>query len=98
MTGVIQGTHAFKTRRDDGIQILRKYLKTDDGEALAETYAASARLIESKPYMPLEVVQGVLDALAAGDPRARAAKPEDFIDMRFVRELDASGFIDGVYR
>jgi hypothetical protein len=29
---------------------------------------------------------------------ARAAKPEDFADMRFTRELDESGFIDDLYK
>jgi hypothetical protein len=27
-------------------------------------------------------------------PKARAAKPEDFIDARLIRELDKSGFIN----
>ncbi len=29
---------------------------------------------------------------------ARAAKPEDFTEMRFTRELDESGFIDDLYK
>jgi NitT/TauT family transport system substrate-binding protein len=29
VTGLVLGAHAFKTRRDEGIQILRKYLKLD---------------------------------------------------------------------
>jgi hypothetical protein len=40
----------------------------------------------------------VLDMLAKTEPRARMAKAEDFIDMRFVTELDRSGFIDQLYR
>jgi NitT/TauT family transport system substrate-binding protein len=98
VTGLVLGTHAFKTRRDEGIQALRKYLKVDDPEALAETYAMSAGLIESKPYMPIAVVQTVLDMLATSDPRARSARAEEFVDMRFVTELDRSGFIDRLYR
>ena len=31
-------------------------------------------------------------------PKARQAKAEDFIDNRFIRELDESGFIKGLYR
>jgi hypothetical protein len=31
------------------------------------------------------------------DPRARTAKPEDFVDMSFIRELDQSGYIDRLY-
>jgi hypothetical protein len=32
------------------------------------------------------------------DPKAKAAKPEDFVEMRFVKELDESGFIDDLYK
>ena len=31
-------------------------------------------------------------------PPAKAAKPEDFVDMRFIRELDESGFINDLYK
>ncbi|HLN86974.1 MAG TPA: hypothetical protein VK200_10935 [Candidatus Limnocylindrales bacterium] len=31
------------------------------------------------------------------DQRARAAKPADFIDARFVEEFDKSGYIDKLY-
>jgi hypothetical protein len=31
--------------------------------------------------------------LAQTDPKAKAAKPEDFVDMRFVKELDDSGLL-----
>ena len=32
------------------------------------------------------------------DPKAKAAKPEDFVDMRFIKELDKSGYIDRLYK
>ena len=41
-------------------------------------------------------VTGLLQTLEAQSPKAKAAKPEDFIDSRFVRELDQSGFIKSV--
>jgi hypothetical protein len=34
----------------------------------------------------------------AGDPKAKAAKAEDFVDLRFIKELDDSGFIDKLYK
>jgi NitT/TauT family transport system substrate-binding protein len=98
VTGLVLGTHAFKARRDEGTEVLRKYLKLDDPEALAETYARSAGLIDAKPYVPLAAVQNVLDMLARSDPRARRANAADFLDMRFVSELDRGGFIEQLYR
>jgi hypothetical protein len=36
--------------------------------------------------------------LGEKDSKARSAKPEDFADSSFVRELDENGFIDGLYK
>ena len=36
--------------------------------------------------------------MAENDPKAKAAKAEDFVDTRFIRELDDSGFIDDLYK
>ena len=40
-------------------------------------------------------------ALVATVPLAGAsptAKPEDVVDVRFIKELDDSGYIDGLYK
>jgi hypothetical protein len=31
-------------------------------------------------------------------PAAKTADPRDFVDTRFLEELDRSGYIDGLYR
>ena len=36
----------------------------------------------------------LLKTLEKSQPKARAAKPEDFIDARLMRELEKSGFMD----
>jgi hypothetical protein len=46
----------------------------------------------------LEGIQNILEPLAQTDPKAKAAKPEDFVDVRFVKELDESGFVDDLYK
>ena len=38
-----------------------------------------------------------LDDIATKNPDARRSRPEDFVDLRFVRELEASGYIDRLY-
>ena len=40
----------------------------------------------------------VLDELSVKLPAAKTAQPRDFMDTRFVEELDRSGFIDGLYK
>jgi hypothetical protein len=39
-----------------------------------------------------------LDLLAEENPKAKTAKPQDFVDARFIKELDDSGYIDGLYQ
>jgi hypothetical protein len=34
--------------------------------------------------------------LGEKDPKARAIKPGDFVDLRSIKELDQSGFIDAL--
>jgi hypothetical protein len=46
----------------------------------------------------LEGIKNILEPLAGTDPKAKAARPEDFVNMRFVKELDESGFIDDLYK
>ncbi len=98
LTAVVLGTHAFKTRRGEAIPVLGKYFKTDDSEVLAETYAVYSALMHIQPFVAQEGVQMVLDQIAGDNPRAKTAKPDEFFDMRFVRELDESGFIDRLYK
>jgi len=38
-----------------------------------------------------------LDQLALKDLKAKAAKPQDFVDARFVEEFDKNGYIDSLY-
>jgi nucleoid-associated protein YgaU len=40
----------------------------------------------------------ILAELAAREPKAQTAKPEQFVDLSFIKELDASGFIDRLYK
>jgi hypothetical protein len=32
------------------------------------------------------------------DPKAKAAKPEEFADSGFIKDLDQSRYIDGLYK
>ncbi len=98
LTAVVLGTHAFKTRRGEAIPVLGRYLKTDDSEVLAETYAAYSALMHIKPFVAPEGVQMVLDQIAGDNPKAKTAKPQEFFDMRFVRVLDESGVLDRLYK
>jgi hypothetical protein len=46
----------------------------------------------------LEGLKAVLDELAVKMPGAKTANLKDFVDVRFIEELDRSGYIDRLYQ
>jgi NitT/TauT family transport system substrate-binding protein len=99
LKGFVEGIHYMKRHRKESIAILAKYLKTDDADALEEAYEAVIQaLIPEKPYPTLKGIDTILRELGAKDPNARSAKPEQFVDLTFIKELDSSGFIDRLYK
>jgi NitT/TauT family transport system substrate-binding protein len=82
------------TRKDgeSAKTILGKYSETDDPVILEESYRWFRDLWGRPDFrVPVEAVRSVLSVLDA--PGADTAQPEDFIDNRFVDELEQSGFI-----
>ena len=68
------------------------YFRTNDKEVLDETYELSIHNGFNVPPYPAGVAD-LLQDLERTVPKAKGAKPDDFIDDRLVRELDQSGFI-----
>ena len=95
---VVEAIHYAKTNREASLAVMRKYLHIQDRDALEDAYEAFVvKQFPRAPYVPAASVQIIFDLAAARDPRARSADPQGFIDMRFVRELEQSGFIDQLY-
>ncbi|HZR98205.1 MAG TPA: ABC transporter substrate-binding protein [Chloroflexota bacterium] len=73
-------------------QIIGQYSQTDDARLLERTYAAVLPAWDKTLRAPPEVLRMDLDAVAEDQPVARDARPEQFLDSRFVDELERSGF------
>jgi NitT/TauT family transport system substrate-binding protein len=96
----VEAVHRLKTDREGGIRVLAKYMAgIKDKDILEKSYdlAVADNMLPRKQYPTLEGIKTILDSMAPKDPRAAKATPEDFVDMRFVRELDQSGFVDKLY-
>jgi hypothetical protein len=98
MRALVEGVQVYKNQGDFSKRVIAKYIKVSDPEAVEESYRFFSRLVPAKPYPPLDGIKEALAELGEKDPKARAARPEDFADMSFVKELDDSGFIDALYR
>ena len=96
----VEAVHRFKTDRETGTRILAKYLGLKDKEILDRTYegASAENKLPAKQYPTVEGIKTILEPLIKQDPKAKAAKAEDFVDMRFIKELDESGYIDSIYK
>jgi len=95
----VEGIHYYKTHRHESLAVLQKYLKTDDVQAVTEIYEdIGLTLTPEKPYPTVMGIRTILQELAGKEPEAGQARPEDFADLSFVKELDSSGFIDRLYR
>ena len=96
----VEAVHRIKTDRETGMKVLGKYFKgLQDREVMVKTYDLSFSdvVMPRKQYATLEGIKYILDYVAETDARARKAKPEDFVDMRFIKELDDSGYTDSLY-
>jgi ABC-type nitrate/sulfonate/bicarbonate transport system substrate-binding protein len=98
MRALVQGIQVYKTQREFTKKVIAKYIKVNDQDVLEDSYQFFSRLVPAKPYPTIDGIKEALVELSEGDPKARAAAPEEFADMSFVKELDDSGFIDGLYK
>ena len=97
----IEAIQVMKSDRETGIQVLGKYLGSiKDRDILTKTYdgAIPDSKFSRKQYPSIPGLQMALDLLAEENPKAKNAKPEDFVDARFIKELDESSYIDGLYK
>lgn len=94
----VAGIHLWMTDEKRTKAILAKRLKIADPEILDETYKAYKKLTEKKPYPTLKGIAFQIEDAAKTNPKAKGMKPEDFINITLLKELDQSGFIDNLYK
>jgi NitT/TauT family transport system substrate-binding protein len=93
----IEALAVFKNNRDLTMKILRKYTGIEDPAVLASTVDFYAPKFPRAPYPTAAGIRLALEQIAITDPRAKSATPEEFMDTRFVKQLDESGFIKSLY-
>jgi NitT/TauT family transport system substrate-binding protein len=91
---------AYNLNNPKGAQkVLQKYLAIKDDKSVQESYnEIVAKLTLKVPYPTEPGLQLYLDQLKIKNPKAAQAKPSDFTDISFLKELESSGFIDKLYK
>lgn len=99
MRAFVEGIHFYKTRKKDSMDIIAKYMRTNDMEAVGATYDYFAtKIVPKKPYPSIKGTKALLDLAAKDRPEAAEVPPERFVNLTLLKELDESGFIDGLYK
>jgi NitT/TauT family transport system substrate-binding protein len=88
----------YKNNRELAKKVTSKYTGIKDPEILNSTVDFYAPKLASVPYPTVGGIRFVLDQVATRDPRAKNFSPETFMDLRFVKQLEDSGFIQGLNR
>jgi NitT/TauT family transport system substrate-binding protein len=97
----VEAVHRMWMDKEGTIRVLGKYMGSSlDHEVLEKSWenVMSEAFYPKKQYPSLEGLKTVIDEIAERDPRAKSVKPEQFADFTFIKELDQSGFIDGLYK
>jgi NitT/TauT family transport system substrate-binding protein len=94
----IAGIHVWMTDEKKTKEVLAKRLKINDKDVLDETYSAYRKLTEKKPYPTLKGLEFQINDFAQRNAKAKGAKAESFVNLGLMREIDKSGFIDGLYK
>jgi len=94
---VIEGIHFLKTRPRETLKIFQKYFRTDDQEALQDSYDEYITQIQRIPYVDPKAVQTVLQTIGESQPAALKAKPEQFVDHSLLQKIERSGFVEKLY-
>jgi ABC-type nitrate/sulfonate/bicarbonate transport system substrate-binding protein len=98
MRAYVEAIHFYKTHKEDTIKSMRKYSRVEDRKFLDEAWDWHVKFMPAAPYPPVDGYQLVLQDMAEKNPKAAHADVKDYIDSRFVKELDDSGFIKNLSR
>jgi ABC-type nitrate/sulfonate/bicarbonate transport system substrate-binding protein len=94
LKGFVEAIYFVYANKKDAQKVFAKYMRTEDPAVLEDSYVGYIKMIPKKPYPTLKGIQFMLDMLAPTIPEAKNAKPEQFVDLSFLQELEKEGFFD----
>ncbi|HSK29865.1 MAG TPA: ABC transporter substrate-binding protein [Candidatus Limnocylindria bacterium] len=94
LKGFVEAIYFVYANKKEAQQVFAKYMRTNDKEVLEDSYNGYIKWIPKKPYPTLKGIQYMLDLVAPTLPHAKNAKPEQFVDLSFLQELEKEGFFN----
>jgi NitT/TauT family transport system substrate-binding protein len=93
LKGFLEGVYYTASHKDETKKLITKYLKESDPEILEATYQSFIQVTDYSANPNLEGLRNAIEEVGARVPAAKTKRPEDFIDTRFLKELEKEGFL-----
>jgi len=98
LKGWIEGIYLLKAKPDFSLDVLRKYVATQDMEVLNAIYGHYKEKLSTTPIPEVRVAKSMLYLLSRSSPEVPGASAEGFVEPRFIKDLDTSGFFKEMNR
>jgi ABC-type nitrate/sulfonate/bicarbonate transport system substrate-binding protein len=99
MRAYVRGIHRAKTDKAMAFKSIAKYTKIEDAAILQKAYELYVgKVLEKAPYINMTGMRNALSDLAKTVAAARDVKPEQFIETRFLDNLEKSNLLRDLYR
>jgi NitT/TauT family transport system substrate-binding protein len=92
LKGYVESIHYIHHNPEETKAVIAKYLRTADPDVLRAAYDGFVKMVPKKPYPTFKGIQFLLDQVATQMPQAKKAKPEQFVDLSLLQELEKEGF------
>lgn len=97
MRAMAEAAKIMHTDKERTFKILGKYLRIDDRKLLEASYSVEIKALEPRLALKAEGIQSTLDEIAPTEPRAKAVKPQEMVDLRYLDEMDKGGFMEQLW-
>jgi ABC-type nitrate/sulfonate/bicarbonate transport system substrate-binding protein len=89
----LEAIKILKTEKEYSINALARFTRVQNLKALQEGYDYFNNQLQPVPYPSLEAMQAVLAQIAETNPKARKADAKAYVSDRYLRQLEAEGFV-----
>jgi NitT/TauT family transport system substrate-binding protein len=97
LRAAIKGAHRLKTDKAFAMKVIATYTRQSDPRLLGETYDFYRDQWGKDGFPSLEGLQKNIEVAAADIPEAKTARPDQFVDVRFVERIRRSGLIEQLW-
>jgi NitT/TauT family transport system substrate-binding protein len=88
----VESIYYIGKNKEESKRIAAKYMRTNEQDVLDATYDWFVKRVAKRPYPTLKGIQYLLDEVAPRIPQAKSAKPEQFVDLSLLQQLEKDGF------